>query len=250
MSSIAQNLTTYRFVLSLVLAAGGIACIWYGYRLFADGAGQARSVEKISLKNREFALSASGMSVGGLLMLTSGLWSYFAYSSIPRLEIAGDAIKIVSPSSSGSENPKVTILKTVKTDPPNVGASVAQRSETPKKHSSALTFVNVVPDSDSAIPIVRRTGKIRSPVLDIHGNLVGVIADIAITSANELVGILIETDSFGGTKERKSVFVDSRYVTFLETEKERRGAIVSLSSADIYRTPSLRYVVPSSRDSR
>ena len=34
------------------------------------------------------------MSVGSVLMLTSGAWAYFATNSIPKLESAGGNVKI------------------------------------------------------------------------------------------------------------------------------------------------------------
>ena len=41
-----------RFGMSAILAAGGIACIYFGYRLFRDGSGIAKAIEKIDWKSR------------------------------------------------------------------------------------------------------------------------------------------------------------------------------------------------------
>lgn len=83
-----------RVGLSLVLALGGIAAIFWGYRLFASGSGIARAVDKFDLKLDAVRVSAAGMSVGGVLMLTSGFWGWLAYSSAPKYELAGGFIKV------------------------------------------------------------------------------------------------------------------------------------------------------------
>jgi len=77
-----------------MLVLGGIAAIYFGYRLFSSGAGLAKAVDKIDFKNASVKISAAGMSVGAILMLTSSVWSYFAYSSFPKLQMAGDNIII------------------------------------------------------------------------------------------------------------------------------------------------------------
>lgn len=89
MDGVVGTFATYRFILSLGLVIGGIAAIWFGYRLFANGAGTARAIDKFDFKSTDVKVSAAGMSVGAVLMLTSGVWSYFAYSSFPKLEYAG-----------------------------------------------------------------------------------------------------------------------------------------------------------------
>ncbi|MFZ5733173.1 MAG: hypothetical protein ACOY4O_10580 [Pseudomonadota bacterium] len=83
-----------RVGLSLILAFGGIAAIFWGYRLFANGSGIAKAVDKFDFKSEAVKVSAAGMSVGGVLMLTSGFWGWLAYSSAPKYEIAGDFLKI------------------------------------------------------------------------------------------------------------------------------------------------------------
>ena len=93
-SSVASQFAMYRFGLSAILAFGGIVCIFCGYRLFMNGAGLAKAIEKFDFKNNNHRISAAGLSVGAVLLLTSGFWGYFSYSSFPRLEIAGDFIKI------------------------------------------------------------------------------------------------------------------------------------------------------------
>jgi hypothetical protein len=90
----AATFAMYRFILSLALAVGGALCIVYGYRLFVSGAGLTKGLDKISIKNRDFQISAAGMSVGAVLMLNSFGWAYFAYASAPKLELAGDLTKI------------------------------------------------------------------------------------------------------------------------------------------------------------
>jgi len=62
--------------------------------LFASGAGIAQGVDKLAFKSKEFQISTAGMSVGGVLMLTSGAWAYFSYASVPKLNMAGDLITI------------------------------------------------------------------------------------------------------------------------------------------------------------
>src|SRR5258705_2265854 len=91
---IAGNFVIFRFLISALLAAGGIACIYFGYCLFRDGAGVAKAVEKFDLKSERIKISTAGMSVGAVLMLTSGAWGYFASSSITRFELAGGDLKI------------------------------------------------------------------------------------------------------------------------------------------------------------
>ena len=83
-----------RFVMSALLAAGGIACIVFGYRLFRDGTGIAKAIDKIDWKSEQTKISAAGMSVGSVLMLTSVGWGYFANNSIPKLELAAGNVKI------------------------------------------------------------------------------------------------------------------------------------------------------------
>jgi hypothetical protein len=78
------------------MIAGGVICVWFGYKLFSTGSGLYKSVDKLAIKHREFTVSVTGMSAGGFLMLTSALWGFFAYSSVPHLELSGqDSIKIV-----------------------------------------------------------------------------------------------------------------------------------------------------------
>ena len=101
MDGVAETFSTYRFVLSLALVVGGIVAIWFGYRLFATGAGTAQAIDKFDFKNNEVKISAAGMSVGAVLMLTSSVWSYFAYSSFPKLEANRDTIKIGGDSDPG-----------------------------------------------------------------------------------------------------------------------------------------------------
>lgn len=83
-----------RFAMSALLGLGGIACIIFGYRLFRDGTGLAKAVDKFDWKSDHAKVSAAGMSVGSVLMLTSVGWGYFANSSIPKLELAGGFTKI------------------------------------------------------------------------------------------------------------------------------------------------------------
>ena len=80
------KLGIFRFAISCLLAAIGLAAIYFGYRLFADGAGIAKGVKRFDLKTEKFKVSFAGMSVGGILMRTSAVWCYFAYGSVPRLE--------------------------------------------------------------------------------------------------------------------------------------------------------------------
>jgi hypothetical protein len=86
---IAGSFVIFRFLISAVLAAGGIACIYFGYCLFRDGSGVAKAIDKFDLKSEQIKISTAGMSVGAVLMLTSGAWGYFATSSIPKFELAG-----------------------------------------------------------------------------------------------------------------------------------------------------------------
>ena len=85
-----------RFAMSTLLGLGGIACIFFGYRLFRDGSGLARAIDKFDWKSETTKVSAAGMSVGSVLMLTSVGWGYFANNSIPKLELAGGNTKITS----------------------------------------------------------------------------------------------------------------------------------------------------------
>ena len=85
-----------RFAMTTLLGLGGISCIIYGYRLFRDGTGLAKAVDKFDLKTEQTRVSAAGMSVGSVLMLTSVGWGYFCSSSIPRLELEPGITKIGS----------------------------------------------------------------------------------------------------------------------------------------------------------
>lgn len=90
MSDIAGHFAIYRFVMTLLFVIGGILCIYFGYRLFSNGAGLYQSIDKLAVKHKEFTVSISGMSAGAVLMASSVAWAYFGYSSVPRLEFAGD----------------------------------------------------------------------------------------------------------------------------------------------------------------
>src|ERR1043165_7738074 len=90
----AKDFATYRILFSCLLALGGILCVCFGYRLFAKGAGLFKSVDRLAIKNREFAVSVTGMSAGGVLMFTSAVWGFWAYSSVPRLELVGNDVRI------------------------------------------------------------------------------------------------------------------------------------------------------------
>src|SRR5579884_4256721 len=95
-NSLPEIFTILRFLLSVGLIIGGVSAIWFGFRLFSTGAGTARAVDKLDLKIQDVKIAAAGMSVGSVLMLTSGVWGYFAYSSFPKLEMAGDTLKIAN----------------------------------------------------------------------------------------------------------------------------------------------------------
>jgi hypothetical protein len=85
-----------RLALSALLGLGGIACIVFGYRLFRDGTGLAKAIEKIDWKTEHTKVSAAGMSIGSVLMLTSVGWGYFANNSIPKFELAAGVTRITS----------------------------------------------------------------------------------------------------------------------------------------------------------
>jgi hypothetical protein len=98
---------SYRFGISILLALGGIICIIFGYRLFNQGAGLYKSINRFAIKHSEFSVSITGMSTGGLLMLTSAAWAYYCYSSIPHFEtVVGGCIKIAR---SQSDTPFTTV---------------------------------------------------------------------------------------------------------------------------------------------
>jgi hypothetical protein len=83
-----------RMLCSGLLAVGGIAAIWFGYRLFLQGSGLHKGVDKLDFKADWGKISFAGMSVGGLLMLTAGGWGSLAYLSIPKLEQGSDVLRI------------------------------------------------------------------------------------------------------------------------------------------------------------
>jgi hypothetical protein len=96
MEQVAATFASYRFGISILLAVGGIICIFFGYRLFSQGAGLYKSLNKLAIKHNEFSVSVTGMSTGGLLMFTSAAWAYYCYSSIPHFETnPGGGIKTV-----------------------------------------------------------------------------------------------------------------------------------------------------------
>ena len=98
MEQIATIFASGRFGISILLAAGGIVYIFFGYRLFSEGAGLYKSLNKLAIKHNEFSVSITGMSTGGLLMLTSAAWAFYSYSSIPHFETSsGGNIKIAEP---------------------------------------------------------------------------------------------------------------------------------------------------------
>lgn len=83
-----------RFVIAALLIIGGISAIFWGYRLFLHGSGLSKGVDKLDFKSDWGKVSFAGMSVGGVLMVTSVFWGGFAYLSVPKLEMAGDFTKI------------------------------------------------------------------------------------------------------------------------------------------------------------
>ena len=89
------NMFAYgRFTIAALLIVGGIAAIFWGYRLFLHGAGLSKGIDKLDFKSDWGKVSFAGMSVGGALMVTSIFWGGFAYLSVPKLELAGDFTKI------------------------------------------------------------------------------------------------------------------------------------------------------------
>ena len=93
---VAANLEFHRFILCVALAFVGALAICFGYILFSRGAGLLKAIDKLAIKRSEFNVSISGMSAGAVLMLTSVVWGYWSYSAAPRLELAGNLLKITS----------------------------------------------------------------------------------------------------------------------------------------------------------
>jgi hypothetical protein len=85
---LANSVIAIRFAMSVLLALGGIACIVSGYRRLRDRSGLATATDKIDWTSEQTRISAPGMSVGSVLMLTSVGWGYFSNNSIPELELA------------------------------------------------------------------------------------------------------------------------------------------------------------------
>ena len=83
-----------RMLFSALLALGGIAAIWFGYDLFLRGSGLAKGLDKLDFKADWGRVSFAGMSVGGVLMLTAGVWGGLAYLSVPTLEQGSDVLRI------------------------------------------------------------------------------------------------------------------------------------------------------------
>jgi len=83
-----------RFGIAALLVGGGVAAIFWGYRLFLHGSGLSKGIDKLDFKSDWGKVSFAGMSVGGALMVTSVFWGGFAYLSVPKLELAGDVTKI------------------------------------------------------------------------------------------------------------------------------------------------------------
>src|ERR1700687_3003023 len=99
---LASDFEFHRFIFcALLVIVGGLA-IWLGYLLFSRGAGLFKAIDKLAGKSREFNVSDTGMSAGGALMLTSVAWGFWAYSSVPKLELAGNIIKIVDQPGTGT----------------------------------------------------------------------------------------------------------------------------------------------------
>jgi hypothetical protein len=127
MPDLASHFALGRFLFCSLLAAGGGVCAYCGYRLFRDGSGLYKSGERIALKAHEFSISVTGMSAGGFLMLTSAAWGFFAYSSVPRLELAGDNVKIVEPT------PKVYTLESERRHAQEMRQNERQADQEPRR---------------------------------------------------------------------------------------------------------------------
>jgi hypothetical protein len=89
----AKDFAIYRALFPCLLALAGVLGVWFGYRLFRNGAGPFNGFDKLAIRNREFAASLTGMGAGGILILASAVWGFWAYSSVAPLELAHDNIK-------------------------------------------------------------------------------------------------------------------------------------------------------------
>jgi sporulation protein YlmC with PRC-barrel domain len=97
MDHLATDVAMYRFIITCVLATVGGVAVLFGYLLFSRGSGLFKSIDKLAIKGRDFSVSVSGMTAGAVLMGTSIGWGYWSYSSVPRLEMAGDNVKVSRP---------------------------------------------------------------------------------------------------------------------------------------------------------
>jgi hypothetical protein len=99
---VAASLELHRFILCVALAFVGALAICLGYILFSRGAGLLKAIDRLAIKKSEFNVSITGMSAGAVLMLTSVVWGYWSYSAAPRLELAGNLLRITSVSNNSS----------------------------------------------------------------------------------------------------------------------------------------------------
>jgi hypothetical protein len=113
-----------RFGIAALLIGGGIAAIFWGYRLFLHGSGLSKGIDKLDFKSDWGKVSFAGMSVGGALMVTSVFWGGFAYLSVPKLELAGDVTKI-------TQGPSPTMTSDSATVASAVGATIISKDKTP-----------------------------------------------------------------------------------------------------------------------
>ncbi len=99
---LASSFELHRFILCGVLALVGGVAICLGYILFSRGAGLFKAIDKLAIEKSGLKVSITGMSAGGALMLTSVAWGFWSYSAVPRLEFAGDTLKITELPGNGS----------------------------------------------------------------------------------------------------------------------------------------------------
>jgi hypothetical protein len=93
LESMAKDFAIYRALFPCLLALAGVLGVWFGYRLFRNGAGPFNGFDKLAIRNREFAASLTGMGAGGILILASAVWGFWANSSVVPLELVHDNIK-------------------------------------------------------------------------------------------------------------------------------------------------------------
>ncbi len=119
-----------------------------------------KAIDNLAVKNREFNVSVTGMSAGGALMATSIFWGFWAYSSVPKLDLAGNIIKI-------ADQPGTSKLNADQLSP------IVTSGKDVRPNWASMTAGTVVYDKSN-----ERVGKVNWILIDENAKPVGAVIEL------------------------------------------------------------------------